>query len=83
MENRAIEASLPLARLQIILALVAGSIQPKNWNPYGAIRTAFDRLAKKSFKMPWIAVWRQSHNFVFVGIEIEAKMVGDKRVKNS
>src|SRR6202030_136876 len=71
----------PLARLQIIFAIVPGAVQAKNWNSHGAIGTAFEHLLKYPFKLPRVAVRRESHDLVFVGIKIEPEMVGHQRVK--
>src|SRR5271156_684770 len=73
----------PVARLQIVFAVVPGAVQTENWNSNCAVSTAFDNLLKNAFKLPRVAVWREPHDLVFVGIEIEAEMIRYQRVDNT
>src|SRR5580692_4123141 len=73
----------PVARLQIVFALVPGAVQPENWNSNCAVWTAFEHLLKDALELPRVAVRRESHDLVFVGIKIEAEMIGYQRVENA
>src|ERR1700683_2611462 len=75
-------ARQPVARLQIIFALKPGAIQTQDWNSYCAVRTALDHLMKNTFKLPRVAVRRESHDLVFVRIENEPEMIRHQRIEN-
>ncbi len=70
-------------RRSVIFAIVARFIQPQNRNLDRAIRQQLHRLLEKVPIARGIAVRRQSHDFVFVGIEIESEMQRDHRIQNS
>ena len=71
------------ARGGVSFALFAGLIQLEHGNADGAIVLEFHGLLKEGAEARRIAVRREAHDFVFVGVEIEAEMEGDERVENA
>src|SRR4051812_17683751 len=67
----------------IVLPLIARTIDSEDRYFYTAVRRQMNQFVKIRPIPLGIAIGREPHDFVLVGIEIEPQMQGDKRIKNS
>jgi hypothetical protein len=59
---------------QVILAFLSRAVEPQNRNSKRTIGAQLDRFLKESAETLRIAVRRQPHDLVFIGVEIEAQV---------
>ena len=71
------------ARGRVVFALFAGAVQLEHGNADGAVGAKLHGLGKKPAEARRVAVRREAHDLVLVGVEVEAEMEGDERVKNA
>src|ERR1035437_8339497 len=59
---------------EISLAFLSRTIEPKNRNSKRTIGVQLDRLLKESAETLRVAIRRQPHDLVLIGVEIEAQV---------
>ena len=72
-----------VARGEIVFALVAGFVEAQHRDADRAIVAEGDFPREKIAEARGIAIGREAHDFVFVGIEVEAEMQRDERIENA
>src|SRR6266478_5152731 len=65
-----------------MLAFVSGAVQSERGDSDRAIRTQFYSLFEECAKTLRISIRGEPHDFVFVGVEIEAEMKRNQRIEN-
>ena len=71
------------ARGNVVFALFAGLIELEDGNADGAVRAELYGLVEEGAEALRVAVGGEAHDFVFVGVEVEAKVERDERVEDS
>src|ERR1019366_9542535 len=68
---------------QVILAFLSRTVEPENRNSKRTIGAQFHGFFKESAEALGIAVRRQPHDLVLIGVEIEAEVQRDQGIENA
>src|SRR5678815_1055509 len=69
------------ARSRVILALISREVQSQQRNADGAIRQQLHGFLEESAKALRIPVRGETHDFVFIGVEVETQVERDQRIE--
>src|SRR5436309_11906729 len=72
-----------MPRRGIVFTLLPSPVLHQHRDANGAVLAQLDGLVEESSKTPRIAIRRQTHDLILVGVEIESQVERDQRIENS